>query len=268
MPKMPTVWMDGQLVSASETTLSVHDRSVLYGMGVFESCALSEGAPRRWAGHWARLCGAAARVGLPIPAEAYLLSGIDALVETTRQREAKVRITLTGGIGDAGLPGRVLITLDDLPAKRAALHVVTSSHRHHSHSIVSGIKSTSYAASILALREAHSHNADEALILNEREEVCEMATGNLFCLVEETIITPPLDSGCLPGITRAAVIQLCKERALTVAEEPLTLRILAQSGGIFRTSALRGVEPVASLDKQPIPTHSLVTAIAQWERES
>lgn len=105
---------------------------------------------------------------------------------------------------------------------------------------------------LIALREAQQAGADEALMLNTAGELCEAATSNLFLVNSGKVFTPHLASGCLPGIAREAVIELCHELNIPCLECALNLADLAACDQAFLTSSLRRIQPITTLDGKPV----------------
>ena len=112
---------------------------------------------------------------------------------------------------------------------------------------LAGIKCLSYAENLVALDLARRAEADEALFLNGRGEVCEAATANVFVVSGDRIVTPPLSSGCLPGTARARVMELARSRGIGVEESAVSPESCAGCS-LFLTSATRGVVSVRSID--------------------
>jgi branched-chain amino acid aminotransferase len=100
----------------------------------------------------------------------------------------------------------------------------------------------------MALAEAREAGADEALLLNARGELCEATTANVFLVRDGIATTPPLDSGCLAGITRQHVL------ALGATERTLSVDDLARAEEAFLTSSTREVQPLVAVDGRPVGT--------------
>jgi branched-subunit amino acid aminotransferase/4-amino-4-deoxychorismate lyase len=108
------------------------------------------------------------------------------------------------------------------------------------------VKTISLAESVWAYAEARAAGADEALVLNTAGELCEATTANLFVVRDGTAATPPLESGCLAGITRAHVLELgAVERMLTPAD-------LEAAEEAFLTSSTREIQPLVAVDGRPV----------------
>src|SRR4029079_3524729 len=121
--------------------------------------------------------------------------------------------TVTAGespeTGAGAQPNCVVHTVP-LGARSRTVKVVTVPWPRNERSVLRGAKCSSYASNMLALGAAHEHGAGEAALANTRGELCEGATTNVFVVRRGRAITPPLSSGCLPGITRELVLELCR----------------------------------------------------------
>jgi branched-chain amino acid aminotransferase len=112
-----------------------------------------------------------------------------------------------------------------------------------------GMKTTSYADNVIALRYAHEHNAAEAIFANTRGELCEGTGSNVFVGIGGELITPPLDSGCLAGITRELIVEWLGD----VVEKPIAIDALAAADEAFLASSTRDVQPIRAVDGRIIP---------------
>ena len=271
------IWCNGSLVPAREIRVSPFDTGFTIGAGVFESVLAIAGEPIAFARHHARLAHAAGVFGLALPALEELRDACRAVASASGHARARVRITVTCGPGMpvATMPGgppTILVVAHEvtLPMRPAILASVP--WRRNPESALSGIKSTSYAENLLALAAAKSAGADEAVMLNTRDELCECATSNLWYAQEGKLSTPGLDSGCLPGVARQILLELSAGAGIEVDQSPRGAGALAAADVIFLTSAIRGVHPVACCDGREINSvgHPLVVALGKaledgWE---
>jgi branched-chain amino acid aminotransferase len=138
-------------------------------------------------------------------------------------------------------------------------------------SAVAGVKTTAYAENVVALAHAKAAGAGEALLANTAGELCEGTGTNVFVVHDGVVRTPPLDSGCLAGVTRALVLAGCPE----VREERLTLDDLATADEVFLTSSTRDVQGVDAVDGRrpggsdaPAPGPVTVSVAAAFERNA
>jgi branched-subunit amino acid aminotransferase/4-amino-4-deoxychorismate lyase len=132
------------------------------------------------------------------------------------------------------------------------LAAVTARAHRDEHAITSGLKTLAYAEGIAALAEARRRGADEALFRDMAGHVCEATASNVFARVGGALVTPPLTCGVLPGITRAAVIELAPALGLRVEERPLEPRELEEAEEAFLTSSLREIAPLVRVDGRPV----------------
>jgi branched-chain amino acid aminotransferase len=134
--------------------------------------------------------------------------------------------------------------------------LVTVPWPRNEHSAVAGLKTTSYAENVVALAWAHERGASEALLLNTARQVCEGTGSNVFAvLAGGRVVTPPLTSGCLAGVTRELVLEWCGGE-----EVDLTPEALAAADEVFVTSSTRDVHPVDRVDAMEYPAPGPVTA--------
>jgi branched-chain amino acid aminotransferase len=259
------IWVNGHLVTADDAALSVLDHGFTVGDGVFESLKLVPGdgrlRPFALTRHLRRLRRSAAGLGLELDrSDDELRAAVDAVLAASSPGAAdsseppgRLRITVTGGaspLGSARGTAAPSVVIATGPGRRWAptAAVVTVTWRRNEHSPVAGLKSTSYAENVVALREAHARGADEAVLANTAGNLCEGTGTNVFVGIGGRLLTPPLSSGCLPGITRELVIEVAD-----VDERDVPLAALADADEAFLTSSTRDVQPIASVDGRPLP---------------
>ena len=244
------VWLDGELVEADAARVSTRDHGFLVGDGVFETLRVYAGEPFDLDEHLVRLGESAAAMGLGTGDHDLARAARD-VVEANGLEDARMRITVTSGDGPAGLargdgPPTVLVVAAPLTPWPATSTAIVSRVRRDEHSPLAGVKTISLAESVIALSEARAAGADEALLLNLAGDVCEATTANVFAVRDGVPLTPPLDSGCLAGITRDHVL------ALGGAERWLSLQDLRSADEAFLTSSTREVQPLVAIDGNPV----------------
>ena len=114
------------------------------------------------------------------------------------------------------------------------------------------VKSLNYLNNILARIEAQREGADDALLLNSKNEVAESAVSNVFMVKRKDLITPSIDSGILPGITREIVLSLADELGMRPLQRRVKLEELKKAKEVFLTNTLMEVIPVVKIDKKII----------------
>jgi branched-chain amino acid aminotransferase len=216
------LYFSGRIVDESEALIPFMDRGVIFGDGLFETIRLYEGKPFRLQRHLARFqqgCEALRFSGAPGDRDIDL-----AISELYRLNvgagDGYCRLTLIGGPAGGGKtlarPGKpnsllVVTPLQAYPSHfyERGMSVVISAIRRNEGSPLSRLKSTNYMNSLISRQEAVDRGADDAIILNNRDLVTEGTASNLFFVSQGLIMTPDLECGLLPGITREVVLELC-----------------------------------------------------------
>ncbi len=247
----PLAWLDGRVLPRSEARVSIDDFGVRYGAAAFETMFARHGCVFRLDRHLDRLEGALALMGVAAPPREYLAGGIDALLEASGLRDAAVRLTVTAGsgrgpdLGAASTPA-VFVTADPLSAPPGPARLAVSSVRLDERRPWREAKVSQFLPYLLARREAREQGADDALMLNHQEEVAEAATANFFLLMDHALVTPALECGPLPGITRDAVLEVARAERIPVSEASFGLEALMGASAAFLTSSL-GIREVAEV---------------------
>lgn len=259
------VHLNGRLVAEEEARISVFDRGLLFGDGIFETMRAVAGRVFRLERHVRRLERSAGSIGLDLPWRSdRIASLIDALLESNRLSEARIRLTVTRGLGRPGdfvgtdSPPTVIVTaapFQPLPARDhvegVAVSIVGRCAIPHA-SIDASIKSISRLASVLARREARGKGAHEAILLDGAGCVTEGTASNIFLVEGGALITPPAPEGSLPGITREAILELARESGRTAREEPVPSGRLHAAEEIFLTNTSWEVLPVTRIDGRAV----------------
>jgi len=248
------VWVNGTVLEQSEALVSAFDHGFTVGDGVFETTKVVDGVPYALTRHLDRLARSARGLGLPDPDLALVRHAIeDTLAENDTSAPLRLRLTYTGGVSplgsDRGSAGPTLVVavapVKDWP-ETAALAVVPWPRNERA--ATAGLKTTSYADNVIALARAKAQGADEAVFANTRGELCEGTGSNVFVVLGDRLVTPPLSSGCLAGVTRSLVVEW-----LGVEEADLPVEVLAEADEVFLTSATRDVQGVHRVDDRPLP---------------
>lgn len=259
------VWMDGQVLPTAEAVVSVSDRSFLYGDGLFESLPWDSSRLFRWREHWDRLTCGARFLGIRINwDESQVRNGIRAITASLESPQATVRLHLSRGVGPRGYSPRgadaprLIVTVHPAPAMPLGGWPALALKTCRTFAVATGdplatYKSANKLLNVLARAEAEAQGFDEALLVNTDGRVTESSSGNVFWWEEDSLHTPPLSAGVLPGVTRGAVLNCARELGWTVTETAALPSRLSSSGGIFLTFSTRGLVPVRSLDSQVVP---------------
>jgi branched-chain amino acid aminotransferase len=248
-----SIWINGRLVGAADAHISALDHGVTVGDGVFETMKIVRDEPFAFGRHLARLRRSAGGIRLIVPYDdATLRQAVHDVLEAS-PGAGRVRMTLTGGPGPLGsgraeVPATVIVAAADPHAWDPSASVAVVPWRRNEHGAVAGLKTTSYAENVVALDYAAERGADEAIFANTAGNLCEGTGTNIFVGIDGELVTPPLSSGCLAGITRELVVEL-----VPVAERDLPVEALADAEEAFLTSSTRDVQPVRSVDDVALP---------------
>jgi branched-chain amino acid aminotransferase len=265
------LWLNGALLPTNAARIDPSDRGLTLGDGVFETIRVKEGRPMHLALHLARLRAGAAVVGIPVGwpldwSDAELARAIVAVAEAAGLANAAARLTLTRGPAPRGvLPPvetrpTVLITAGTMPPPAPPAHaIIAASTRRNQDSPLSRVKSLNYLDSIIARREATARGADDAILLDTRGRLAESTAANLFVVLGEAILTPPVTDGVLPGITRARLLVsgIAQERTLLPED-------LFRVSAAFLTNSL-GVRALVRIEDWMFnPDHPALCMVGQW----
>ena len=248
------VWVNGRLLAADQATVSAFDHGVVVGDGVFETMRVYRGTPFALRRHLDRLGHSAAGLGLTLPGRSTLAGALAEVLAASGLAEARLRLTVTAGPAPLGSgrgagPPTVIAAVAALDPVPTTADVAVVPWPRNERGAVAGLKTTSYAENVVALARAAAAGAGEAVFANTRGELCEGTGTNVVVAVGGRLLTPPLSSGCLAGVTRALVLERCG-----VEEHALPLSALAGADEAFLTSTTREVQPIATVDGQPLPS--------------
>jgi len=259
------IYIDGQFYDKENAKISVFDHGLLYGDGVFEGIRFYNGRVFRLEEHLERLLDSAKAICLDIGMSLAEIS--EALLETIRQndlRDGYVRLVVTRGCGDLGLNPNLCpratvfiiaskIALYPPDKYETGLHVVTCATRRIAHGALSPmVKSLNYLNNILAKIEAQQAGAGEGLMLNEQGYVSECTGDNIFVVRKGAILTPPISSGALAGVTREVVFEIAAEMQIRISEPEMTRYDIYTADECFLTGTAAEVIPAVRLDSRPI----------------
>lgn len=259
----PVISINGERRPLDGPHVSSRDRGVTLADGLFETMRARNGRIFRWDRHLARLHDGLATLGVPAPPR--VAGWVTEALTAAGTGDARVRLTVTRGIGPPGLvlPADVQPTVivavtpvADLaqgpPPAPVSLHV--ASGRRNERAMSAGLKSLSYTDSVMAMLEAQQHGADDALFLDTEDHCSETTACNLFICTGGGLVTPPLSCGALPGIARAVVLELAGSMGLRAVERAFGLDDLYGADEAFVTNSTRAVVPVGRVSGTAIGT--------------
>lgn len=267
-------YVNGRIIATEKAALSIADRGLLYGDGLFETIRVQEAVPLRLHAHLQRLSAGAHILGFGPALDSFdFPSALRMTLWANGLSSARARITVTrgpsGGPGgllpDVGARPTIIVTVDPLPeAAPEPARVIISSVRRDQTSPLCRVKSLNYLPGILARVEAERAGADDALMLNMQGSVAEGTVANLFLARGKTLVTPSLDQGPLPGTARAAVIAVAPSLGLEVVEAAVPPADLFGADELFFTNAIALARPICEVDGRPIGSgrHDIARTVA------
>jgi branched-chain amino acid aminotransferase len=258
------VFHNQRLIPIEEVRLSPGQSGLMSGWGLFTTMRITEGIPFAFERHWKRLSRDAQKTHCPFPfAEQTVLGQLNDVLRANQVKEGCARIyAIYNKAGfwrsDENFPEvDLLICSAGLPPHREPVRLALREHGRHAASPLAGVKVTSWLNNVWNLDEAQKAGFDEVVLLNERGEVAECTAANIFCVREGRVLTPPLSSGCLEGVTRGVVLEIGAAAGVRVEERALRPEDLYSADGVFISSTNRGVIAVSEINGHRIATAPL-----------
>ena len=244
------------ILSSSDLFLSPGQVGLMNGWGVFSTIKVVDGVLFAFARHWARMHRDAELMRVMFPwSPEELEESLLRLVEANQAWDSTLRVAVCRNRGTmwAGPVPATEIDLFAFTANRGdwgnAVKLGIVPHARYSANRFAGAKIMSWAMNLIWYEEAHAAGLDEVILLNERGEVSELTSANIFAAFGDEVVTPPLkSSGCLPGITRELLLEQIQTSPVTVREGVLTLDDLSRADGLFISSSTRDLLPVAHIE--------------------
>jgi branched-chain amino acid aminotransferase len=247
----PLILHHDRIRDASDHVWTAGQVGLLNGWGVFSTLRVIDGALFAWERHWRRMQRDAALLHVPFPSDpVWVEAQLHKLIEANQAWNATLRVAVVrnrGGQFEG--PGithdfdLIAFTKDLTDWGDSARLDVAEKARHADHEFA-GTKMLSWSFNLVYLERAHARGFDEVVLLNERGEVSECTSANIFAVVDGRVVTPPLSSGCLPGVTRAILLEEIEPGA---EQRALRLEDLESASEIFITSSTRDVLAVSAI---------------------
>jgi branched-chain amino acid aminotransferase len=240
-----------EIREASETNLAAGQVGLLAGWGVFSTLRVYDGVMFGWERHWERMKRDAALMRVPFPPDAqWLFDGLNRLIDANRAWNSTLRVVAIRNQG--GLytgPGQtrdfdVIAFTVDVVQWPASVKLGLVPQGRHAASEFAGTKYTSWSENLTRYERAHEQGLDEVILLNERNEVAECTSANIFCVREQKVSTPPLSAGCLAGVTRSILLEEIQVPGIEIHERVLLTADLESADEVFITSTTRELLPV------------------------
>ena len=261
-----TVFVNGHITGEREAVVSVFDHGFLYGEGVYETLRTYDQRLFLFDRHARRLRRSAHMIALDLPfTDEYLLGAINqTMARAGLADEAYVRVLVTRGVGELTYDPKatpthtlVIIVKPQVDPPAAAYRdgvgvAIVDIVRNHPGSVNPKIKSNNLMNNALAMQEALRRGAFEGVMRNYRGELTECTTANLFIVKDGVVLTPPLDAGLLPGITREFIFEIGEANGISVREAALRDDDLYGADEAFLTSTTREAVPIVTVDDRAI----------------
>ncbi len=267
-----TVWVGGRV--AHDAQVAALDHGMTVGDGAFETCKVLDGAPFALCRHLRRLRRSLGVLAIDPPDDGLVRSAVAETLAAAAEAGGgplalgRLRITVTAGAGPLGsersdTPPTLVVAASAAQRWPAHIEVATVPWTRNERSAVAGAKTTSYAENVVALRAAKQRGALEALLANTAGMLCEGTGSNVVVLDGDRLVTPPLTSGCLAGITRELFLEWARDEGLPVGEKDVAFGRLADVEDVLLMSSTRDVQQVAVIDGRPLPGSTLGKAAVE-----
>ena len=241
------------VLRSDNITLPTDDRLLLFGYGLFETLLITSSGPQLLHQHWQRMKDGAKFLNLSLPDFPLWSQQLESYLATSPTKPPyALRVTLSGGAPIQGHPPQLLF-------QNRLISYTTSQYEsgirlyllptpRNEYSPLNKIKSTNYLENILAKEEAINNNADEGIWLNSQKFIVEGTMSNIFFVSKQTLFTPSLVCGCLPGTRRSLVIELAEKLKIPVVKGSFSQEDLLLADEVFLTNALMGIMPVQRIN--------------------
>ena len=250
------VLYNDRIVPATEKILTPGQLGLLSGWGVFTTLRIYDGVAFEFERHWARMNKDARLMRVPMPHDREQVRGrIGELIRANHAENAVARMCIVrnqGGFWEGpGISNEadLIVLTSNLKPWGASMRLTVARNARHAASSFAGAKILSWAHNLTWVEEAQNRGFDEVILLNERDEVAECTSANIFAVIGGETCTPPLPSGCLPGVTHVVLL----EEIGGIEERILRLEDLYGAEEVFVTSTTRELLPVSEIDGHSIP---------------
>ena len=240
---------------AAENCTSPGQVGLMNGWGVFSTLRVTDGVLFAFERHFARMSRDAKLLHVPFPSQPDWLHGrLLNLVEANHAFNATLRVAVVrnqGGPFEGPASNRtfdLIAFTADLTSWPDSVALAWKPDARHARNPFAGVKVLSWAFNLTWNEEAHDHGFDEVVLLNERGEVSECTSANMFVVEGCQVWTPPLESGCLPGVTRAILLEEVRVPDTRIGEKTLRAADLEQADGVFITSSTRDLLRVRQIE--------------------
>lgn len=260
--------IDGVLMPVNEARVNIFDAGFMQGIGLFETMRAYHGHVFRLQRHLDRLLASVRFFGwTQSPDPEMLVDSVQQVVQATGSDDQRVRLTVTPGslqAASAGATPDVTVVATATAGGRypgelyqEGVTVLPSACWQGAGDPTAGHKTTSYFARLASLRAAHAQSAFEMLWFTPHGMVAEGAISNVFVVRDEQLLTPPIDTPVLPGITRATVLELAVAEGIPAREQALTLEDVQSADEVFLTNSMFEIMPVVRIERTPVSNEKI-----------
>lgn len=248
------IFHNDRIVPTEEARLSPGQAGLMNGWGLFTTMRVFRGEPFAYERHWRRLEKDAGRIRLPFLFDAQKVrKNLSDLLAANQVVEGTARIYMIYNRVGFWQSGETLPEVDlilctaGLPSHSSEARLGVAEHARHAASALAGVKTTAWLNNVWHLSEAQKLGWTEVILLNERAEVAECTSANIFCVKDGAVFTPPISSGCLEGVTRAVLLEIAPRAGVSMSEKTLTLEDMYAADEVFITSTNRTLLGVSEI---------------------
>jgi branched-chain amino acid aminotransferase len=256
----PYVFHNESLQAIEKARLSPGQAGIICGWGIFTTVRIAGGEAFAYERHWRRLEKDAAMIRLPMPyTAAKVRVHLHEVIRANGVSEGCARIYMIyNSVGywqsnEQRPPVDLIIYTAGMPEHRETVRLAVREHGRHAASPLAGVKTISWLNNVWCIAEANKEGFDEVVMLNERGEVAECTSANIFAVKNGKILTPPLSSGCLEGVTRGILLEIAPEAGVAVIEQSLRPEDLYSAEEVFISSTNRNLIAVSEIAGHAIP---------------
>lgn len=255
------VFHNESLLPIEKIRLSPGQAGIICGWGLFTTLRIFRGEAFAYERHWRRLEKDAAIIRLPMPYNsAKVRVHLHEVIRANEVSEGCARIYLVyNKVGfwqsDEKQPDvDLIIYTAPLPQYREPVRLTLREQGRHAASPLAGVKTTSWLQNVWAVAEAQKEGFDEVVLLNERGEISECTAANIFAVKNKKVFTPPLNSGCLEGVTRGILFEIAPEAGISVTAQTLKPEDIYTADEVFISSTNRNLIGVGEIAGNKIAT--------------
>ncbi|HEY7120142.1 MAG TPA: aminotransferase class IV [Tepidisphaeraceae bacterium] len=278
---MPSAWFNGDIVDEDDPQVTLLDTGLLHAAGVFTTMRAKGGRVYRLEKHLQRLRTSCDALFVPLKfSDADLAGAVDEVLDRNELADARLRLTVTRGqstqdpLHGTHLSPNCFITATQLQPypehyyAQGLTVMLNDEQKLNPYDIQAGHKTLNYFSRLAALREAVRRGAGEALWFNVHNYLQSASVANVFIVKDGAMVTPPTaeelrdpeiaencpypKSNVLPGITRAAVLELAREHNLPVHIQAVNVNHLLEAREVFLTNSIMQVMPVGRIEQHKV----------------